>query len=104
MKVTAGPAIKCTLEHHRKEGVSEEAFTQWFTEQYLLRAVQIMKKHNISKYAVVSGLQITSDDLDPGLDWKSSPSPTDLTFSQRRISKSAQLSKPRWVKYGRVGR
>ncbi|KAE8373964.1 hypothetical protein BDV26DRAFT_296444 [Aspergillus bertholletiae] len=52
LKTTTGPTIKYTVEHHRKDGVSEEAFMQWFTNQFLPRAVPIMKKHNILKYAV----------------------------------------------------
>ena len=53
-KTTAGHAIKYTMEHYRKDGVSEEAFMDWFTNVVLPKAVPVLKKHNILKYAVVS--------------------------------------------------
>lgn len=53
-KTTTGHATKYTVEHYRKDGVSEEAFMDWFTNVVLPKAVPVMKKHNILKYAVVS--------------------------------------------------
>ncbi|KAI1414070.1 hypothetical protein F5Y13DRAFT_159665 [Hypoxylon sp. FL1857] len=44
--------IKYTLEHYRKEGVSEEAFSKWFQEVHIPAGVPLMKKHGITKYAV----------------------------------------------------
>ncbi|GFF75231.1 hypothetical protein IFM53868_01529 [Aspergillus udagawae] len=52
LETKIGRAIKYTAALHRKDGVSEEAFMHWFTNQFLPRAVPIMKKHNILKYAV----------------------------------------------------
>ncbi|KAI1387157.1 uncharacterized protein F4822DRAFT_405627 [Hypoxylon trugodes] len=43
--------FKYTLEHYRKEGVSEEAFVKWFREEHLPYGVPLMKKHGITKYA-----------------------------------------------------
>jgi hypothetical protein len=59
LETKIGRAIKYTAALHRKDGVSEEAFMHWFTNQFLPRAVPIMKKHNILKYAVVSGCETT---------------------------------------------
>lgn len=50
---TGGP-IRYTVEHHRKHGVSEEAFMAWFTKTFLPLAISIMKKHNILRFEVVS--------------------------------------------------
>jgi len=55
LKTTPGYAVKYTVEHYRKDGVSGEAFTRWFTQQFLPRAIPILKKHNILRHAVVSG-------------------------------------------------
>lgn len=46
--------IKYTVEHYRKEGISEEAFEKWIKEYHIPRSVPLMKKHGIIKYAVVS--------------------------------------------------
>ena len=54
LKTTTGGAIKYTVELYRKDGVSEEAFMHWFTDEFWPVVVPIMKKHNILKYAVVS--------------------------------------------------
>lgn len=53
-KTAQNPAIKYTVEHHRKDGVSKEAFKQWFTLQFLPRVIPILKKHNILKLGVVN--------------------------------------------------
>ena len=45
--------MKYTVEYYRKDGVSEKAFVDWFTNQFLPRAVPIMRKHNILQYATV---------------------------------------------------
>lgn len=82
LKTTAGGAIKYTVELHRKDGVSEEAFMHWFTDEFLLAAVPIMKKHNILKYAVVSASNaglLTGRRVTDTCD-----------HSKKRISKSAQ--------------
>ncbi|OTB05699.1 hypothetical protein M426DRAFT_260170 [Hypoxylon sp. CI-4A] len=44
--------IKYTLEHYRKEGVSEEGFLKWFQEVHIPHGVPVLKKHGITKYAV----------------------------------------------------
>ena len=44
--------MKYTVEYYRKDGVSEKAFVDWFTNQFLPRAVPIMRKHNILQYAI----------------------------------------------------
>jgi hypothetical protein len=46
--------FKYTVEHYRKPGVSEEAFLDWYHHKHLPLAVPLMKKHGISKFAVVS--------------------------------------------------
>lgn len=53
-KTTAARAIKFTMEHYRKEGVSEEAFMDWFTNVVMPKAVPVLKKHGVLKFAVVS--------------------------------------------------
>ena len=53
-KTTGGPLMKYSMEHYRKEGVSEEAFMDWFFNVLLPKALPVMKKHNIVKYVVVS--------------------------------------------------
>ncbi|KAI1392919.1 uncharacterized protein F4822DRAFT_426120 [Hypoxylon trugodes] len=44
--------IKYSLEHFRKDGISEEAFLKWFQEYHLPYGVPLMKKHGVVKYAV----------------------------------------------------
>ncbi|KAI1459959.1 hypothetical protein F4805DRAFT_472536 [Annulohypoxylon moriforme] len=44
--------IKYTAEHHRKEGVSPEAFLKWFQEEHLPNGLPILKKYGITRYAV----------------------------------------------------
>lgn len=48
--------MKYTVEYCRKDGVSEKAFIDWFINQFLPRAVPIMRKHNILQYAIVSAV------------------------------------------------
>ncbi|KAI0895719.1 hypothetical protein F4806DRAFT_502670 [Annulohypoxylon nitens] len=44
--------IKYTAEHHRKEGISPEAFLKWFREEHLPNGLPILKKYGITRYAV----------------------------------------------------
>ncbi|ETS86015.1 hypothetical protein PFICI_04040 [Pestalotiopsis fici W106-1] len=44
--------IKYTVEHNRKDGVSEEDFIEWFTNTLIPQMVPVMQKNNILKYAV----------------------------------------------------
>ncbi|KAF2136528.1 uncharacterized protein K452DRAFT_322356 [Aplosporella prunicola CBS 121167] len=46
-----GPLLKLSVQHYRKEGVSEEAFTRWIQEDHIRRAVRILQKHNVVRYA-----------------------------------------------------
>jgi hypothetical protein len=46
--------IKYTVEHYRKEGVSEEAFEKFFSEVHLATTLPLMKKYGFVKYTVVS--------------------------------------------------
>ncbi|MCJ1327598.1 hypothetical protein MMC10_004269 [Thelotrema lepadinum] len=52
LKSTTGQPIKYTVEHYRKDGVSSEAFMDWFTNVVLPKAMPVMKKHNVLKVAV----------------------------------------------------
>ena len=54
LKTTTGHPIKYTMEHYRKDGVSAEAFIDWFTNVIVPKSVPIMKKHNVVKFALVS--------------------------------------------------
>lgn len=58
---TLEPTIKCTVEHFGKNGVPKGEIMPWFMQHFLLRALPIMQRHNISKYAVVS--EIACDDI-----------------------------------------
>lgn len=49
--------IKYSVDHYRKEGVSEEAFEKFFQEQHLANALPLFKKYGIIKYCVVSRLR-----------------------------------------------
>ena len=51
---TAGQPLKYTVEHFRKDGVSEQAFHDWFHRVHLPQALPLLKKHGILRYAVVS--------------------------------------------------
>ncbi|XXH05459.1 hypothetical protein Hte_011886 [Hypoxylon texense] len=51
----SGPQlIKYTIEHYRKDGVSEEALLRWFREWHIPRAVPLMNKYGITKYSVLT--------------------------------------------------
>ncbi|KAJ5679527.1 hypothetical protein N7462_007771 [Penicillium macrosclerotiorum] len=101
-KATGG-AIKYTVEHHRKDGVSEEAFMHWFTNQYLPRAVPIMKKHNILKYAVQktdtkvgAAFQAEVDQVWPG--WKVNDCDVALEYWVYDLESMKNLaSDPEWI-------
>lgn len=50
----SGRPLKYTVEHYRKEGVSEQAFLDWFYSVHIPQGVPLMKKHGVVGYAVVS--------------------------------------------------
>ena len=54
LKTTTGDVIKYTVEHYRKDGVSAEALMDWFNNVVVPKAVPVLQKHNIVKFAVVS--------------------------------------------------
>lgn len=51
---SSGQLIKYTVGHHRQKGVSHEDFVKWMTHEHIPAAIPLFKKHNISKYALVS--------------------------------------------------
>ncbi|KAL9622768.1 MAG: hypothetical protein Q9160_002886 [Pyrenula sp. 1 TL-2023] len=51
---TPGRPLKYTVEHYRKEGVTEQAFLDWFRNVHIPAALPLMKKHGIVGYAVLA--------------------------------------------------
>jgi hypothetical protein len=66
--------IKYTVEHFRKEGVTEEAFEKFFTEVHVPTALALFQKYGIMKYSVVCTQPST----------KNSPA-KDFRVQQRRL-------------------
>lgn len=54
LKTAPGRVVKYTMELYRKDGVSAEAFDDWFTNVVAPKAVPVYKKHNVIKFALVS--------------------------------------------------
>ncbi|KAI0178958.1 hypothetical protein GGR52DRAFT_569863 [Hypoxylon sp. FL1284] len=59
--------IKYTIEHYRKDGVSEEALQKWFREWHIPRALPLMNKYGITKYSVYTRLPELCNAFQPGL-------------------------------------
>ncbi|KAI2622482.1 hypothetical protein GGR54DRAFT_598685 [Hypoxylon sp. NC1633] len=77
--------IKYTVDHYRKEGVSEEALLKWFHEVHIPNAVPLMKKHGITKYAahtrapeLCDAFQVALDSARP--EWEISKADVVLEF------------------------
>ena len=94
LKSTTGQPIKYTVEHYRKDGVSSEAFMDWFTNVVLPKAMPVMKKHNVLKVAVVSSETVILT---------GEPTNT-VVVSTGQITKSAQPSRAWWIRCGLAGR
>ncbi|GKT64019.1 hypothetical protein ColTof4_04433 [Colletotrichum tofieldiae] len=103
LEPTTDRAIKYAVEHHRKDGVSEEEFMHWFTNRFLPRAVPIMKKHNILKYAVQktdpkvgAAFQAEVDQVRPG--WKVNDCDLVLEYWVNDLESMKNLvSDPEWI-------
>uniref|UniRef100_A0A8H7N6V2 EthD domain-containing protein n=1 Tax=Bionectria ochroleuca TaxID=29856 RepID=A0A8H7N6V2_BIOOC len=48
--------IKFQICIHKKDGIPQEDFVKWCTEDYPPRAIPLMKKHNMVKWTEVSSL------------------------------------------------
>ena len=51
---TRGHTIKYSVEHRLKDGAFESAMMDSLTNQFLPRALPVLKKHKILRYVVVS--------------------------------------------------
>lgn len=54
LKTAEGCVVKYTSELYRKEGVSAEAFDDWFTNVVTPKAIPVYKKYNFIKVMIVS--------------------------------------------------
>lgn len=60
--------IKYTIEHYRKDGVSDEKLLSWFNGTHIPLALPLMDKYGITKYSVVSrSLFISHESRTPAL-------------------------------------
>lgn len=50
----AQPLLKFSAHHYRAEGVDEQAFAKWYTEEQIPRMIKIIQKHGILHYRLVS--------------------------------------------------
>lgn len=48
--------LKLSVQHYRKQGVSEEDFLRWIQQDHIPRAARIIQKHNVVRYAQVSDI------------------------------------------------
>ncbi|CRK25924.1 hypothetical protein BN1723_013758 [Verticillium longisporum] len=102
-KTTTDHPIKCTVEHRRKNGVYEETFMHWFTGQFLPRAVAVLKKHNVLKYAVQkmdsqvgAAFQAEAGQVRPG--WKVNDCDLVLEYWVKDLESLKSLaSDPEWI-------
>ncbi|XDG06153.1 hypothetical protein ABKA04_005768 [Annulohypoxylon sp. FPYF3050] len=70
---TNGLPIKYTVEHTRKDGVSDKTLMDWFHNVHLTAGLPLMKKYGIIKYAVHvqdpkvgAAFQLELDQVRPG--------------------------------------
>lgn len=60
----AQPLLKFSAHHYRAEGVDEQAFAKWYTEEQIPRMIKIIQKHGILHYRLV---RLNLGDSDLGL-------------------------------------
>lgn len=49
----AQPLLKFSAHHYCSEGVDEQAFAKWYTEEQILRMIKIIQKPGILHYRLV---------------------------------------------------
>lgn len=51
---TGQQTIKISVQHYKAKNVSEEEFVRWLKEEHIPVALDIIRKHGVVRYSLVS--------------------------------------------------
>lgn len=46
--------LKFQVHHWKQENISDEDFSKWYTEEFISRAVKILRNYGVEQYKLVS--------------------------------------------------